>query len=85
MSFNLNNIRLMFWNAQGINNTSKQMQLNSHVSTNNFDIVLIAETFLNDQHTFLINNFDVYRSDRASHEGGVIIAIKYSTSIYRFY
>lgn len=69
-------INLMFWNAQGVTNSSKQLELSNYVSVNGFDIVMIGETFLNCQQHFTLPNFIVYRSDRHTHGGGVALAIR---------
>ncbi len=39
-------------------------------------IAFIAETFLSPTHYFKLTNYKIYRSDRLSHGGGVLIAIR---------
>lgn len=67
----------MFWNAQSITNTSKQIQLHHMLEFEQIDVLLIAETFLKSTHSFDIPNFTVYRNDRIHQPyGGVAIAIR---------
>lgn len=52
-------------------------QLNFLILNRKVDIVLICETFLKPHHKFKLNGYKIYRNDRATHGGGVAIAIKY--------
>lgn len=71
------NLRIVFWNAQNINNIIKKLSLESFLETDKVDILLLAETFLKPQHRFQIKNFIVYRNDRLHQgHGGVAIAIR---------
>lgn len=45
------------------------------VNTEEADVVLLQETYLNERHSFELKNYTTYRSDRSSHGGGVAIAI----------
>lgn len=40
---------------------------------NQIDIALVTETFLNKNHSFHLPNYLIYRNDRTSHGGGVLI------------
>lgn len=69
--------KIMFWNAQGITNISKQIQLEHMIETQKIDILLLAETFLKPKHVLKFSNYTVYRNDRVSQaHGGVAIAIR---------
>ena len=68
----------MHWNAQGITTRSAIDELTIFVNENKIDIVLLNETFLKTQHKFKIPGYTIYRNDRASHGGEVLIAIKSS-------
>lgn len=70
-----NSLKLMFWNAQGISNAAKRMQLAAFLADNLIDVVMLAETFLNEQHIFHLPNYSIYRSDRTGHGGGVAVAV----------
>lgn len=69
-------LKIMFWNAQGISTESKRAQFHHILEQQNIDIVLLAETFLNEHHEFNMPGFNIYRNDRDSHAGGVAIIIK---------
>lgn len=66
----------MFWNAQGIVSTLKKVQLEILAAQQKIDIILLCETFLNTHNEFSLRNYKVYRHDRATHGGGVAIAVK---------
>lgn len=69
----------MFWNAQSINNTTKNRLIESFLESNNIDILLLAETFLKPQNRFQMKSFIVHRNDRLHQgHGGVTIAIRSS-------
>lgn len=66
----------MQWNAQGITSPSAITELELFITEKQIDIFLINEIFLNSSHKFKINNFKVYREDRTTHGGGVLIGIR---------
>lgn len=68
--------QIMHWNAQGITSPSAIVELEQFVNEKEIDIFLINETFLNPPHKFNMNNYKIYREDRLSHGGGVMIGIK---------
>lgn len=71
--------KLAFWNAQGITNKTTQTQLEHFAIKERIDILLIAETFLKPQHSFVLNNYIVYRNDRLNQaHGGVALAVNKS-------
>lgn len=81
MSYNsstIRTLRVMHWNAQGITNRSNIAQLQHFLNEKQIDLLFINETFLKSHHKFKLTNYKVYRKDRRSHGGGVLIAIKYS-------
>lgn len=71
-----NDIHVMHWNCQGITTYSAIAQLELFVREKNIDVILLNETFLKPTHKFKINGFKIYRKDRLSHGGGVLIGIK---------
>ena len=68
----------MHWNAQGITNPASILELEQVLHHKKIDIIFINETFLKTNHKFKLTNFKVYREDRRTHGGGVLIAIKNS-------
>lgn len=71
-----NTLTIALWNAQGVSNTSKQAELKLFLSKMNIDIICLQETFLNSHHKLHINNYNIYRTDRPNHGGGVAICIR---------
>lgn len=79
MSYNQttkNELQIMHWNAQGITTPSAIIQLERFLFEKQIDIFLINETFLNPGHKFKVNNYKIYREDRPSHGGGVLIGVR---------
>lgn len=70
-----NSLHVMQWNAQGITTDSAVTQLEQFLHREKIDILLLNETFLKPHHNFRIGNYKVYREDRQTHGGGVLIAI----------
>lgn len=68
----------MHWNCQGITTNSAINQLENFIRQKQIDIILLNETFLNPCHKFKIGGYKIYRRDRRSHGGGVLIGIKES-------
>lgn len=68
-------LRVMHWNAQGITTEPAVSQLELFVHKEKIDIILLNETFLKPKHKFKISKYKVYREDRKTHGGGVLIAI----------
>lgn len=66
----------MLWNAQGIVSLAKRIELELFASQHEIDVILLCETFLSTNNEFSLRNFNIYRNDRATHGGGVAIAIK---------
>lgn len=68
-------LKIVFWNAQSINNPTKKHLLELFMESEKIDIVLLAETFLKPHIPFQIRNFTVHRNDRIQQgHGGVAIA-----------
>lgn len=86
MSYNRpNEFRLLQWNAQGATTRHVIAQLDHLLNAKSIDIAAIAETFLLSNHDFQLNNYTVYRNDRSSHGGGVLIAVKDNISHKRLH
>lgn len=66
----------MHWNCQGITTVSHSVELHLFMKELSIDILLLNETFLKPNHTFLLPGYDVYRKDRTTHGGGVVVAIR---------
>lgn len=69
-------LRIMYWNAQGINTLSKKVQLQQVLKAKYIDIIFLCETFLNEESSFSLPGFRIFRRDRTAHGGGVAIAVK---------
>lgn len=69
-------IKIMQWNAQGISNLASRTELRDFVNRHHIDIILLAETILNQNHKFYLPDFSTYRHDREQHGGGVAICIR---------
>lgn len=70
-------LKIMLWNAQSINQPTKQQMLTHTLQTEQIDIVILVETYLKPTHTFNINNYMILRNDRRTQaHGGVAIAIR---------
>lgn len=79
MSYNpniINRLNVMHWNSQGITNRNSVIELEHFLHQKQIHIALINETFLKEHHKFKITNYKIYRADRPTHGGGVLIAIK---------
>lgn len=72
----INQLKLLQWNAQGATTQAVIAQIDYVLNTEQIDIAFIAETFLQPTHHFELTNFKSHRSDRNSHGGGVLIAIR---------
>ena len=69
-----NDLRILQWNCRSIKN--KIGVLCKLIQIHKIDVVLLQETFLSNDKSIKINNFDIMRADRNSQGGGVAIAIK---------
>lgn len=72
----INQLKLLQWNAQGATTQSVIAQIDYTLNKHNIDIAFIAETFLSSSHEIEFTNFTSHRSDRNSHGGGVLIAVR---------
>lgn len=72
-----NQLKIMLWNPQSINNIAKYQLLTNTIHSEKIDVLILVETFLKPAHTFRLNNFTIYRNDRATQaHGGVAIAVR---------
>lgn len=69
-------IKYMFWNAQGINSFSKKIQLEQIIKAKYIDVLFLCETFLKEEQRFSLSGYKIYRCDRPTHGGGVAIAVR---------
>ena len=65
----------MDWNAQAITTPTAIIELEQVLKQKLMYLILINETYLKSHHRFKLANFKVYRNDRTSHGGSVLIAI----------
>lgn len=72
----IQDVHVMHWNAQGITTESAVSQLEQVLLNKKIDVLFLNETFLKSHHKFKIGSFKVYREDRSTHGGGVLIAIR---------
>lgn len=66
MEREMNNVRILQWNCQSIPAKLPELQHRA----NNFEIILLSETWLSPEDNTYIRGFDVVRSDRLTHNGG---------------
>lgn len=71
-NFNFGNLRILQWNAKSV--LSKYNELSKHCE--NFNLILISETWLSQDKEFKLRGFDTVREDRLDRGGGVLIAIR---------
>lgn len=68
-------LKLVYWNARGILN--KKYELQQFLAEEDVDIMIIGETWLNNNHEFRIPNYKMYRNDRQLRpHGGTAILLK---------
>lgn len=67
---NLNKLSIIQLNCISVVLNSKQIQIKLFIQKYNPDILLLSETFLKPKHSFLINGYDIYRTDRIDKKGG---------------
>lgn len=72
----VHNVQVMHWNAQGITTDSAAAQLEQVLHDKKIDVLLLNETFLKPHHKLQLGGYKIYREDRLTHGGGVLIAIK---------
>lgn len=81
MTATAGDIQIVFWNANSIN--SKLNELKCMISLHSPDIIGICETKLSTGQKLKIPKYSVYRMDRDSRGGGVLLAIKNSLKHYQ--
>lgn len=72
----ISQLKLLQWNAQGATTQEVIAQIDYVLNLEGIHIAFIVETFLSPTHVFKLTNFKIYRKDRLSHGGGVLIAIR---------
>lgn len=72
----IKSLKLLQWNAQGATTQSIITQIDLLLNEEKIDIAVISETFLTPGHAFTLSNYTIYRKDRSTHGGGVLIAIQ---------
>ena len=77
-------INVMFWNCQGIRLKRKELEL--YLKQNNFDIVVLNETFLTKKVDFKIQGYNTINNDRSTRpRGGVAFLVKHGLVINKEY
>lgn len=66
----------MHLNVRGMTNQASIYEIEKAIHDFKVDIICVNETFLNSNHKIKTRNFKIYREDRPSHGGVVLIAIK---------
>lgn len=69
-------ISITSWNAQSVRPNDKYAELCTFIHHHSPDVVSIQETFLSENTRFFIPNYRVFRSDRDTHGGGVLLMVK---------
>lgn len=69
-------LNLLSWNAQSISNKPKLFEIELLLREYNIHVACIQETYLNNATKTHLDNYVIYRHDRATHGGGVAIAVK---------
>src|SRR5271156_5500046 len=69
-------IKILQWNANGLNTHSAELKHHILNTKPNYDIICIQETHLKPTNNFSIEGFEIIRKDRIGHrEGGVVTFI----------
>ena len=71
MNTNLNDLKLLYWNCRSLKN---KLDLLNH--SNEYDIIIIVETWLKPKDHFNLKNFNIVRYDRCSTGGGLAIFVR---------
>lgn len=72
----MNNIKTLVFNCNGVRKQHREFA--DFLQNHNIDIGLIQETHLAAGDSFKINNYKIFREDRATRSGGVAIVVKSS-------
>ena len=72
-------IRICQWNARSIR--TKKEEVGRLIALQKIDVLTVSETWLKPRHKFSIPHYKIFRSDRTTEGGGVLIAIKNSIQI----
>ncbi len=71
-----NTLKLLQWNAQGATTESVIAQIDHLLNLHNIDMAFLSETFASPNHDIRFTNYVVYRNDRSTFGGGVLIAVR---------
>lgn len=82
MSASSRQLNIITWNAQSVTSKEKIIELEILLRERDIHVVCIQETYLNRANKFYLPNFTIYRNDRATHGGGVAIAIRKEITHY---
>ena len=74
-----NSLRICQWNAKSI--MSKYNELTKHCE--DFNIIMISETWLSPNKSFKVNGFDTVRKDRIGRTGGGVLIAVHNSIKYR--
>lgn len=72
----MHKLKLLQWNAQGATTQSVITQIELILNVESVDMAFISETYLSAAHNFKLTNYVIYRNDRLTHGGGVLIAVR---------
>ena len=67
-------LKIMHWNAEGIYNKADALKV--FLFENSVDVCCVQETHLQEGKTFKIRGYQVFRSDRQGHKGGVLTLVR---------
>lgn len=77
MGTNINNIKVVFWNAQSICNKDKIFEFFNFLNEEHIDVGIVTETWLKYKNKLYDDKYVCYRVDRVDEShGGVAIVIK---------
>lgn len=79
----INRLKVLQWNAQGATTESVIAQIDHFLTVEDIDVACVSETYLLEAHDFKLTNYSVYRNDRQSHGGGVLIATRHGIEYKR--
>ena len=75
---NSKNINILTWNANSIKNKINELEF--VLNQTNIDIVGICETKINKEFKLKARNYKIYRTDRNSLGGGVVLFVNKSSN-----
>ena len=72
---NINKIKILIWNTQGLNNYTKRLYLINLLYEEDIHIALLQETHLTNKEKMYIKGYKIFRSDGINHRKGVATLI----------